>query len=109
MVTSTGRVCANGALARATGAVMLTADHDGRVMVLWNAETAAGREHRIDARRALREVIGFGSVEDWNDGVGQTAENVAAAMELAAVLADEREARLLEQERAPVDGVPATV
>lgn len=56
-------------------------------------------------RRFSRESIwALDDIYDWNDGAGQTPENVIAALELAAVIADQQAAA-----RATPDLVAVTV
>jgi hypothetical protein len=91
------RVCALGAIDLASGYDIdgLEGDFPTRCFASSALSRAINGDHGIDG-------IGDWCIGDWNDAEGQTAENVAGALEYAAVLAEQRQRELDRIESEPV-------
>jgi hypothetical protein len=91
-----GHVCAAGALGMISG-------HDVCRQVLVHAEALYALARALGKPRgnALMALI---AIQGWNDAEGQTAENVAAGFELAAILADEEAAGKQRAVRSAMEG-----
>ena len=83
LIDNHGNVCAIGAMSRVL------------------CGQAEGNCNRLPLMRYLWRSIGSDTTAYWNNAPGQTQENVAQAFELAAILAEQDEARIGVSETMP--------